>query len=104
MFAGVTPFEVNGVSVQLKNSEITHQSTSNLCESTAAKEKDSHETQNEKQTRILENDRNYQKRKRATESENDKQTRLENDKKYQREKLAMETENNKQTRLKNARK
>ena len=100
----VTPFEVKGVSVQLKNSEITHQSTSNLCESTAAKEKDSHETQNEKRTRILENDRNYQKRKRATESENDKQTRLENDKKYQREKLAMETENNKQTRLKNGRK
>jgi hypothetical protein len=86
----VTPFEVKGVSVQLQNSEITHQNTSNLCQSTAAKEKDSHETENEKQTRI--------------ESENDKQTRLENDKKYQREKLAKETENEKQTRLENARK
>jgi hypothetical protein len=100
----VTPFEVKGVSVQLQNSEITHQNTSNLCQSTAAKEKDSHETENEKQTRILENDRNYRKRKRATESENDKQTRLENDKKYQREKLAKETENEKQTRLENGRK
>ena len=52
----------------------------------------------------MENDRNYQKRKRATGSENDKHTRLENDKKYQREKLAMETEKKKQTRLENARK
>ena len=81
----VTPFEVKGVSVQLQNSEITHSNTYNT-----AKEKHSQETQNEKQTRILESDKNYRKRKRAMESENDRKTRLENDKKYQRKKLAVE--------------
>ena len=58
----ITLFEVKGIGVYLQNSEITHISTT-------AKEKNSLETQHEKQTRILESDKNYRKRKRAMQSE-----------------------------------
>ena len=92
-----TPFEVNGVSVQL-NSAITQ--ITGLASSKGAKdhmkEKSSEETETEKQSR-RKKAREYQKAKRALETDDEKQARLRSVRNYQKRKRGQETEDEKLT-------
>ena len=75
----VTPFEIKGVTVTLRNCEITQKDIPTLSGESAREhvQKRSKETQSKKQTR-LQNARKYKKVQQALETENEKETRLEN--------------------------